>query len=164
VPKGGFDLWLFDRKLRDEVVKLEEKHTFLPYLFLWLGYPYKAIPITRRKRTIGKSRWTFGKKVTAVIDSFISFTYLPLRVVSVVGIFLSFVGTVYACTILWAKIREGIPVPGWTSLTVILLFVSSFQMIAIGIIGEYLWRTLEAARHRPNAIVESVRPKKSGKR
>lgn len=155
-PSGGFDLCLFDKQLRMDILQLKEKNFFLPYLLIWLGYDYVTIPYVRRKRAIGRSRWTVGKRIKTFIDSFVSFTYVPLRVITLCGFVLSVVALVYAIAVIYARLTSHIPVEGWTSLVIILLFVSSFQMIALGIIGEYLWRTLDAARSRPPYIIEKI--------
>ena len=153
-PRGGFDLCLFDQQLKSDILRLKEKNFFIPYLLIWLGYDYVTIPYVRRKRAIGRSRWTTGKRIKSFIDSFVSFTYIPLRVITACGLMLSVAALVYAFSIIYARLTSHIPVEGWTSLVIILLFVSSFQMIALGIIGEYLWRTLDAARGRPPYIIE----------
>jgi len=153
-PKGGFDLWLFDRTLREEIVRMNEKNFHLPTLFMWLGFEYVSIPYTRRKREIGTSRWTLGKKVKTFIDSFVAFTYLPLRMISIVGVLLGFLSIFYAISIMINRFISGVEVAGWSSLMIVLLFTSSFIMISLGIIGEYLFRTLEAARNRPNFVVD----------
>ncbi len=155
-PPGGFDLCLFDRQLKDDILAAKEKNFFLPYFLIWLGYDYITIPYVRRKRELGASRWTFSKRIKSFIDSFISFTYLPLRLISVCGLLLSFVAAIYAVIIIRSRLTSQIPVEGWTSTIIILLFVSAFQMIALGVIGEYLWRTLDASRSRPPYIIEKI--------
>jgi dolichol-phosphate mannosyltransferase len=153
-PKGGFDLWLFDKTLKEEVIRMNEKNFFLPYMFIWMGFEYVSIPYTRRKREIGKSGWTMSKKIKSFIDTFVAFTYLPLRIISVAGIILGLLSIVYAIIIIIDKFIRGINVEGWTSLMIVLLFVSSFIMTSLGIIGEYLYRTLDASRNRPNFIID----------
>lgn len=155
-PTGGFDLCLFDSQLKNDILKLREKNFFLPYLLIWLGYDYVTVPYVRRKRLIGKSQWTFAKRIKSFVDSFVSFTYTPLRLISFCGLILSIVALVYAIAVIHARLASQIPVEGWTSLMIILLFVSSFQMIALGILGEYLWRTLDATRSRPPYIIEKI--------
>ena len=156
IPPGGYDLVLFDAKLRDEVVKINEKNTNQIYLLSWLGYDYVNIPYVREKRELGKSRWTVQKKIKLFIDSFVSFSFFPIRMITVTGIVLGIISFLYGLFIIYAKITGLVPLQGWAALMVVLLFVSSFQMIAIGIIGEYVWRAMDAARNRPNFIVEKV--------
>ncbi len=156
VPKGGYDLVLFDRKLREEVVRINEKNTNQIYLLSWLKYDYVNIPYTRKKRETGKSRWTLSKKIKLFIDSFVSFSFFPIRLISITGLLLGFISFCYGIFVIYAKISGLVPLQGWTAIMVVLLFVSSFQMIALGIIGEYVWRTMDASRNRPNFIVEET--------
>lgn len=156
LPKGGFDYCLFDKQLREQVVSMNEKNTNSLYLLMWLNYDYVSIPYTRRKRTIGQSSWTVKKKIKLFIDSFVSFSYTPLRFITVSGIILGLLSLCYALFVVVAKVTGKVDVQGWSTLMVVFLLVSSFQMIAIGIIGEYLWRNLEASRNRPPYIVDEV--------
>ena len=156
IPPGGFDYVFFDKQLRDEVVKINEKNTNTIYLLAWLNYDFVSIPYIRKKREIGVSRWTLSKKIKLFVDSFVSFSYFPIRVISVTGILLGLIALLYALYVIVAKFTGLVSATGWSSLMVVFLFVSSFQMIALGIIGEYVWRTLDAARNRPNYVVEKV--------
>lgn len=156
LPEGGYDFVLFDKQLKDEVVAMDEKNTNVLYLLSWLGYDYVNIPYKRREREVGKSRWTFKKKLKLFIDSFVAFSFFPIRIISLLGLFLGGFAFLYALFIIGAKLFGWVPVEGWTSVMVVLLTVSSFQMIALGIIGEYVWRGLDAARKRPNYVIESM--------
>jgi dolichol-phosphate mannosyltransferase len=154
IPEGGFDLVLFDKQLREEAVKMNENNSHLVYLMSWMNFDFISIPYVRRKREIGKSRWTLHKKLKLFIDSFVSFTFFPIRAISVIGILLGIIAFIYGSIIIVGKIFGLITVEGWSSIMVVLLFVSSFQMISLGIIGEYVWRGLDASRKRPNFIVD----------
>ncbi len=156
LPKGGFDFVLFDRQLREEVVKMNEANSNCMYLLLWQGHPYITIPYVRQEREIGKSRWTISRKIKLFIDSFVSFSFFPIRIISVGGITLGLLAIIYALFILAAKLFGAIQVEGWTTMMIVFLFVSSFQMIALGIIGEYVWRSLSASRDRPNYIIDEI--------
>jgi glycosyltransferase involved in cell wall biosynthesis len=156
IPKGGFDFVFFDRDLRDHLISINEKNTNPLYLLAWMGYPYICIPYERRKREIGKSRWTFQKKLKLLIDSFISFTYSPVRLISLLGIFLGLASFLYMIFIVYAKLSGAIGVEGWSTLMIVILLVSAFQMMAIGVLGEYVWRCLDAVRDRPQYIIEKT--------
>lgn len=156
LPKGGFDYCLFDAQLRNQVVVMNENNTNSLYLLMWMKYDYISIPYTRKARAIGKSRWTLQKKVKLFIDSFVSFSYAPLRLITIIGLLLGMVSFTYALFVITARLSGLIEVEGWTSMMVVFLLISSFQMIAIGIIGEYLWRNLEASRQRPPYIIDQV--------
>ena len=156
LPDGGFDYVLFDRMVREEVVKMKEKNTNSLFLMVWLGFDYVSIPYTRQERKIGKSRWTFKKKIKLFVDSFVSFSFMPIRLITSTGFILGFGALAYGIFIMVARLLGQIQLSGWSSTMLVVLFVSSFQMISIGILGEYLWRTLDASRNRPNYLVDKV--------
>jgi polyisoprenyl-phosphate glycosyltransferase len=156
IPSGGYDLVLFDKQLKNEVIKINEKNTNQIYLLSWLKYDYVNIPYTRKIREIGKSRWTITKKIKLFIDSFVSFSFFPIRLISGTGLILGLISFIYGLFVIYAKITGLVPIQGWTTIMVVLLLVSSFQMTALGIIGEYVWRAMDASRNRPNYIVEEV--------
>jgi glycosyltransferase involved in cell wall biosynthesis len=156
VPSGGYDLVLFDKLLRDEVVRINEKNTNQIYLLSWLQFDHVNLPYVRRKRTVGVSRWTLNKKIKLFIDSFVSFSFFPIRFISFCGLIFGFISLLWGGWVLVAKLTGLIPIQGWATLMAVLLFVSAFQMIAIGILGEYLWRTLDAVQGRPNYVVEEI--------
>lgn len=156
IPDGGFDYVFFDKQLKDEVVKINEKNTNTLYLLAWLNYDMVCIPYKRTKREVGKSRWTLKKKIKLFIDSFISFSYAPLKFISVTGIVLGLIAFIYSLVIIILKFSGSIEPTGWSSMMVVILFVSSFQMIGLGIIGEYVWRNLEASRNRPIYVVDKI--------
>jgi len=88
------------------------------------------------------------------VDSFVSFSYVPLRLASACGLLFAFSGFLYAAVIAVRAIALGSPVQGWSSLMCVLLIVSGVQLVILGILGEYLWRTFDEARGRPRYIVE----------
>lgn len=158
VPDGGFDFVLFDRQIKDRILAMSERNSNIFYLMVWMGYDYVSIPYVRQARDIGKSRWTLQKRVKLLIDSLLAFSFFPVRAITVSGLVLGGVALLYALYILSAKLFGAIPVRGWTALMVVVLFVSAFQMIALGIIGEYVWRTLDVARKRPLYVEAEVLP------
>jgi len=160
-PSGGINIFLFDKKLKDDLIKMEEKNLYLPQLCLWLGYDFVSVSYTRAKRSIGTSKWNFAKRVKAFIDIFVEFSFLPIRLISIMGLILTGMALYYSIAILIAKINGKVPITGWASLTIILLFVSSFIMISLGIIGEYIWRLLEASRNRPNYVIAQINKKQA---
>jgi dolichol-phosphate mannosyltransferase len=156
LPKGGFDYVLFDKKLKEEVLAMDEKNSNSLYLLIWLKYEYITIPYKRLERKVGKSRWTMKKKIKLFVDSFVAFSFAPIRIITVSGFVLGAVAIFYALFILYNRFAGNIAVEGWTTMMMVFIFVSAFQMVAIGILGEYLWRTLDASRKRPNYVVDKV--------
>ena len=156
VPENGFDVVLFDKQLKDEVLKINEKNTSQTYLLTWLQFEFVTIPYIRLKRDLGKSRWTVSKKIKLFIDSFVSFSFYPIRLITVLGIILGLLSFFYGLFIIVAKIGGYIDLKGWAALMAIILLLSSFQMIALGIIGEYVWRSFDASRNRPNFVIDQL--------
>ncbi|WP_216689972.1 glycosyltransferase family 2 protein [Hymenobacter siberiensis] len=156
IPDGGFDFVFFDRQVSQQVVAMQERNSNVFYLMVWLGFPYVNIPYVRRKREIGKSRWTLSKKIKLLIDSLLAFSFVPVRAISVVGLALGLVALIYGFYIIALRFVSPSEPQGWTTLMVVVLFVSAFQMVALGVIGEYVWRGLDAARQRPLYVVKEV--------
>lgn len=153
-PKGGYDFFLIDRIIVNEVKKIREKNTHLFVLIFNLGFKPERIFYTRKNRTAGRSQWTFLKKVKLFLDTFIAFSYLPVRFISYAGIFFSFVSFIFGLLLILNKIIFGNPYVGWTSLVVLLSFIGGIIMLSLGIIGEYLWRILDEVRSRPTYVIE----------
>ena len=156
IPKNGFDYYLIDKKVIDFLKSHSERNTFLPSLVLWSGYKYAEIPYDRKKRSKGKSRWTFAKKFNYFVDSITAFSYTPIRFVTLIGIILAFLSTVYLAIIFVNYFFNKSTIQGWPSLASLIVFSFGVQMMSIGIIGEYLWRTLDTSRARPNYIIEEI--------
>ncbi len=154
LPDGGFDMNLFDVEIKDILIKMDEKNTFFPFLLMWLGYEFVSIPYVRRKRELGTSTYTLSKKIKAFVDSFVAFSFFPIRLISVSGLILGILAFIYGLIVILGKVFGFVDSTGWSSMMVVILFVSSFQMIALGIIGEYVWRGLEASRNRPSYLIE----------
>lgn len=154
MPPTGFDVFLADRKVIEVLKLMDEKNSAITLQVLWSGFKTDTIYYVRKKREIGKSKWTLKKKIKLVVDSIISFSFIPVR-------FMTFVGTVFfLVSIIWgiyvtiSKLLGRIVTPGYTTLIILVLFSSGLIMFTLGILGEYLWRTLEASRNRPNYIIE----------
>jgi len=145
----GSTFFLADRQVIDEVNKIHEKNTNLMTLVFWLGYQAVLIPYVRRKRTKGKSRWTFGKKIKLFVDTFVSFSYFPIRLFSFLGIIYAVISFFLWDCHLFFLLTFGIEVQGWVPMMLVLTFTAGLQMTLLGILGEYLWRTLDEARGRP---------------
>lgn len=156
MPKGGFDFALVSSAVRDIIVAQNETNPFWQGQLLWTGYEIKWISYVRRKREVGVSRWTFSKKFKYLLDGVLSYSYLPLRLMSSIGLITALSGFLYAVIVIVQWILGGSPFEGWSPLMVVLLVVSGFQMIMLGIIGEYLWRNLDATRKRGQFIIEKI--------
>lgn len=156
MPTGGFDYLLISRKVADIITRTNESNIFLQGQILYTGYSIKFIPYKRLKREIGKSRWTFGKKMKYLLDGLLGYSYFPLRLMSFAGILISGIGFAYACIIFYNRIAGNVPFEGWAPLMILILLLSGIQMLMLGVIGEYLWRALDQVRKRPQYIIENI--------
>ena len=157
MPQGGFDCYLVDKKVIEVLKLLDEKNSAITLQILWSGFKTDKIYYVRKKREIGKSRWTLAKKVKLVVDSLISFSFFPIRFMSIVGFLFSCLSFFWAIGVFIGKLLGGIQVQGWTTLILLVLFSSGLIMLTLGILGEYIWRTLDAARNRPVFIVDEMK-------
>lgn len=154
MPKGGFDVYLIDRKVIDVLLALDERNSALTGQLLWSGFKTDTVYYKRLAREIGTSKWTLKKKIRLVADTLFSFSTLPIAMVTWIGI-ISFVGALlWALVVFACKLCGIITVAGWTALFIFNLASFGIIMLTLSILGEYLWRTLEASKNRPTYIVE----------
>ena len=154
MPEAGFDIYLVDKKVVQVLSALDEKNSSLACQILWSGFKTDMVPYVRLARQVGKSRWTLAKKLRLVMDTLFSFSTVPIKAVTTIGIF-SFCGAiVWAIAEIVFKLMGMIDVSGWTTLFIFNLFSFGVIMLTLGILGEYLWRTFDASRNRPPYIVE----------
>lgn len=156
MPSGGCDCYLVDRKVIEVLERLDEKNSSLTLQVLWAGFCTDKIYFVRQEREIGKSRWTLSKKIKLVMDSVMSFSYFPLRFMSGLGIVFNILALILLISVFVEKATTGTPIVGWASLMCVILCASGLIMLMLGILGEYIWRTLDAARTRPPFIIDEV--------
>lgn len=154
MPKGGFDVGLLDRKAIDVLVNLDEKDSALSMQILWMGFKSTSIKYTRKIREIGKSQWTFSKKIKLVLDSLYSFSSLPIDFAISVGVISVTASIIWAISLFIAKICGNIPVSGYTSIILFIMLGFGIIMLTLGILGGYIWRILNTSRKRPLYIIE----------
>ena len=156
MPVGGFDFFLLGRRAVQVLLRNKESHPFIQGQILWTGFETKFLTYRRRKRDIGESRWTFGKKITYLIDGVMGYSFLPIRLMSIAGAFIALSGFIYAAVIVVIKLTWGNPIQGWAPLMVLTLTLSGIQLLMLGVIGEYMWRTLAQARARDAYVIEDI--------
>lgn len=156
MPNGGFDCFLIDRKIVSILTRMNEKNTSLMGLILWCGFKLEKIYYTRKAREIGKSKWTFSKKIKLFTDSILSFSFFPIRAITVIGIIAFFSSLIWLIIIVLNKIIGNIQVEGYTTLILVMLGSSGLILLALGIIGEYLWRVLDESRNRPPFVIDEI--------
>ena len=161
MPKGGFDVYLLDRKVIQVLLSLDERNSALTGQILWSGFRTAEIPYVRLEREIGTSKGTLKKKIRLVADTLFSFSTLPISLVTMIGT-ISFIGAVvWGVIVLVCKLMGLIQVSGWTTLFIFNLCSFGIIMVTLGILGGYLWRTFDASRNRPTYIIEDENEIKS---
>ncbi len=156
MPAGGCDCYLLDRQVIKVLELLDEKNSSLTLQVLWAGFKTDHIYFHRKDREIGKSRWTLGKKVKLVMDSMMSFSYFPIRAMSTLGVIFCIIAVLMAVEVVIEKFTVGTPILGWASLMCVLLVSSGLIMLMLGMLGEYIWRALDASRNRPPYLIDEV--------
>jgi glycosyltransferase involved in cell wall biosynthesis len=152
-PKGGIDVFGCNELFRESLLKLDESHTSLVGLLLWLGFRRKLIPYRRQKRVHGKSGWTLLKRIQYLLDSAFSFSHTPIQVLFWMGLFGCTTSVVLSLVVVWARLSGRIQVPGYSPVVLTITFFGSLNLICLAIVGSYVWRAFENTKHRPGAVV-----------
>ena len=164
MPQGGCDCYLIDRKVIEVLERLDEKNSSLTLQVMWAGFQTDMVYFDRKDREKGKSRWTLAKKIKLVMDSMMSFSYAPIRFMSYIGVLFDIFAAILFVSVLVEYFSKGVPISGWASLMCVILLSSGLILTMLGILGEYLWRTLDASRTRPPFIIdENIIPDKQEK-
>jgi len=152
----GADFLLMDRKVIQAYNAIPEKNTSFLAMILWLGFRQTSITYTKQPRLAGRSKWSFSRKVKLFIDSMVSFSCAPIRFISLSGMMLSLIGLLVGVAIL-INYLGGQPVAGWSALVLVNLVIGGFQLLMLGVLGEYLWRAYDESPGRPRYLIEEVR-------
>jgi len=156
MPEGGFDFFLIGKKAKDSLLTTYQPNTFFSVRVLDQGFSREFIPCRREERKgASKSRWTFSKKMTYMIDGVLGHSYVPIRAMSVIGFAFAALSFVASIVFFVAHFFDPHIVPGWTTLALLILFIGGIQMLMVGVLGEYLWRVLAQVRNSPPYIIET---------
>jgi dolichol-phosphate mannosyltransferase len=155
-PEKGFDIVMFNKKVAGEVKNNVEANSSIFLQILGMGFRQASISYKKRERKTGVSKWTVSKKIKLFIDSFVAFSYAPIRMVTIIGISMFFIGLLWTLYIIVRKLIYHDLASGWPALMSILMIGFGITNISLGIIAEYLWRTLDASRKRPVFIIDKI--------
>ncbi|MDO9543371.1 MAG: glycosyltransferase family 2 protein [Kiritimatiellia bacterium] len=153
-PSGIFGL--MDKRVVERLKAFPERKRYFPGLRNWVGFKQTGVVVDRGARYDAKPRVSFARLVGLALDGYFSFSNKPLKVASLLGIFFSFLTLISAILIVILKFVTNFKVPGWASMIVIILFISSMQFVCIGIIGEYLGRMYDEIKGRPLYIINGL--------
>ncbi len=154
-PRGASMFMLGPEAIKTARLHREQNLT-LDGLLATMSFPQAQIPYERQARQTGESKWTLSKRLKLFADFFVGYSYTPIRMMSYLGMITASLSFLYGAVVFVNRVYFGHPIEGWTSLMLVLLFVSGVQMIMLGVIGEYVWRTLDEARARPRYVVRDL--------
>lgn len=157
------DYWMMTRRVALAVNACGERNTALFGLIHWLGFNQTTVEYDRRPRLHGISKWSLRSRLRVAMDWIIGFSGMPLKIVTLAGFVIAGLGLLYTLVVIFNYFfRE--PVLGWSSLMAIILVLGGAQMAVLGVMGEYLWRTIEETRRRPLFFIERDSQAERGRR
>ncbi|MEA5421264.1 glycosyltransferase family 2 protein [Spirulina sp. CCNP1310] len=156
IPPNTGDFRLLDRRVVEALKQMPERNRFMKGMFAWVGYRQIAIPFDRDPRLMGQTTWNYWKLWNFALDGITSFSTLPLKVWTYLGLFISVLALLYAGFLILRTLIFGVDLPGYASLMVTTLFFGGIQLITLGVIGEYLGRVYEEVKARPLYFVRDA--------
>lgn len=158
VPENTGDYRLLSRRALDALKQLREQHRFMKGLFAWIGYPQKAVFYRRDPRFAGETKWNYWRLWNFAIEGITSFTTTPLKLATYLGLVTATGAFLYGLYFFVRTLLLGNPVPGYPSLLIVILFLGGVQLVALGIIGEYLGRMFNESKNRPLYFLKGLEP------
>ncbi|MBU5637954.1 glycosyltransferase family 2 protein [Geomonas sp. Red69] len=158
IPEDTGDFRLLSRKAVQALGLLREQHRFMKGLFAWIGYPQAAVYFRRSPRFAGKTKWNYWRLWNFALEGITSFSIVPLKIASYIGLLTATGAFIYACFVIFKKLTYGDPVQGYASLMVVMLFLGGVQLMTLGMIGEYLGRMFNETKRRPLYLVNHFDP------
>ena len=158
IPRDTGDFRLLSPRALAALRQLRERHRFMKGLFGWVGFNQVSIPYHREPRVAGSSKFGFWKLWNFALEGITSFSTAPLRAATYLGVATAFVAFLYGAWIIAKALLWGDAVAGWPTMMSVILFLGGIQLIALGLIGEYLGRLYEESKQRPLYLVDSWLP------
>lgn len=158
IPADTGDFRLLSPRALHALQQLRERHRFMKGLFGWVGFNRVAIPYHREPRVAGRSKFNLWRLWNLALEGITSFSTAPLRLATYLGLLSALVAFLYGLAIILKALFWGDPVAGWPTMMSVILFLGGVQLIALGVIGEYLGRLYDEAKQRPLYLVESWQP------
>ncbi len=149
IPANAGDFRLMNRTVVEALRQFPERRRFMKGLFAWVGFKVTSVSYERPERQAGVSKFNFWRLWNFALEGITSFSHVPLRMASYMGFVVSLVTFLYALKIIFDTLIYGNAVKGYPSLMVAILFFAGVQLMALGIIGEYLGRLYEESKQRP---------------
>jgi polyisoprenyl-phosphate glycosyltransferase len=154
--RGTGNFCLLDRKVIDALNGFPERNRLTSGLILLAGFRQTEIPYDRLERHSGVSKWSLRRKIKLAIDTVVSFSSLPMRATSAIGITIAVLSFIFAGYVALDTLINGRAPEGWATIIVLILMLSGLQLVVLGMMGEYLWRVCEETRRRPLFLVQEL--------
>lgn len=152
--QGAQDFRMMKRQVVDSIISLKEYNRFSKGIFSWVGYKVKYIEIENVERVAGKTKWSFNSLFKYAMEGILSFSTVPLRVSTILGLIISFIAFIATCIIIGQTLILGKDVPGYASIITAVLFMGGVQLICLGIIAEYIAKMYLEIKDRPKYIIK----------
>lgn len=162
VPADTGDFRLLSRRANLALRGLRERHRFMKGLFGWIGYRQIGVPYDREPRAAGTTKWNYWRLWNFALEGITSFSAAPLKIATYVGLLTSLCAFAYGVVVIVRTLLYGDPVAGYPSLMVVILFLGGLQLMALGLIGEYLGRLYEEGKQRPLYLIDRLIPADGG--
>ncbi|TPJ58998.1 glycosyltransferase family 2 protein [Mesorhizobium sp. B2-7-1] len=156
IPENAGDFRVMRGAVARALTSVRDKRRFNKGLFAWAGFRQKAVLYSPENRAGGTSKWTRFNLIAFSLEGFTSFSVIPLRVISLIGLLAAFAGLAYGVKVLFEVLFYGIAVPGYPSIMVAVVLLGGLNLALLGLIGEYVWVTLSESKDRPVYIVRDV--------
>lgn len=156
IKKGASDFRTMRRNMVDAILEMKEYYRFSKGIFSWVGFETQYMPYTANQRLNGKSKWSFFKLFKYAIDGIVSFSTIPLRISTAIGMISSVLSVLYMIFVIFQKLCFGISISGYATIVVSILFLGGIQLFSIGILGEYLGRNYVETKRRPIYIAKEI--------
>ena len=154
IPKDAGDFRILSKKVVRSILNLPENERFMKGLYAWVGFKVKGVPYSPKKRAHGVSFFSIWKLLFLAIDGITSFSIAPLRIMSMFGLGIAILSTLYFLFIIFERLFLNTSIPGLASIFVLVSFFGGVQLICLGIIGEYIGKILLEAKKRPSYVVD----------
>lgn len=154
IVDGSRDYRLMTRRMVDAILDMSEYHRFSKGIFVWVGFSTQYLEYENVERVAGETKWSFWKLLMYAIEGIVAFTTVPLRLSTLVGLFMSMVTLAYMVFVFIKALLYGDPVAGYPSMMVVILFLGGAQLLSLGVLGEYLSKTYMEVKKRPHYIIK----------
>jgi dolichol-phosphate mannosyltransferase len=156
IPLDAGDFCIMDRKAVVILTNMPERNRFMRGIRSWIGLDQVGLAYDRGSRYAGQPKFTLSRLIFLALDGLVSFSFLPLRAISILGFVISFISIILAISYTIQKLTSGLNPPGFATTIVAIFFLAGIQLITLGVIGEYVGRIFEEVKHRPLYIVKKI--------